>query len=782
MTGGGGAGRTERVFGLRRRQYVLFGALMASVVSVLLTSVVSVTAHDSELDGLYSQEADGSAMTFVQRESLGLIIELDRWARGDVTARDVQIARALLGQRLQVRTISDRTTFELVGEEYRSALVAVDEVVRALADSPVNERVSFRSQSDPVVDDFEVAARELSLIYQEITRERSAEAINRRALTEQVQAALAGLIILLGVALAGWIASDLRDLSRRTSERLRAETQRLEHARRRLEFGQRLAQYSGAWSESIASGVETRVIHETALADLRTLLPGLPLDLIADSPGVLHVVRGVPGATDDREVDVVDAALDNVDADDVESAIDRANEMLHLVGVRDQRERALDEARRFDALTGLPNRESLQPSLAAAIDRARRLRPRGVVSLALVDINRFADFNSSYGHSEGDRLLVSMARVLVSACDGVGDVIRLSADEFGIVAAHRSRSAAELAIDDLSRRLESVHLVGDEQVVVATTIGAVIDVSLDQHPDALVQRAAAALAAAQDSEPRPRVRYFEWERDEHLMEVLREESALRSALRSGEFVTHFQPIIDLETGALAACEALVRWNRPEVGVVRPGAFLPAIARAGLTVELGWQIIDNSLSAWGAERRAARGALDGVSLSINLDAAQLAVPTLADYLLNAADRSGVPVEALVVEVTEHALLVGTAALDQLERLRGAGMRVALDDFGTGYSSLAQASRLPLDVLKLDRSFLPDHRLDPQQSALIRDILSIADTLSLAVTAEGIETQEVADQLRELGVRYGQGWHFAKAMPIAELVEWAGAQGRGSVKER
>jgi len=230
-----------RLLGLKRRQYGLLAVLMAAVVALFLTSVISVAAHDDELQGLYSEEADGTAMTFVQRESFGLIIELDRWSRGDATARDVQIARALLGQRLQVRTASEVTTYELTDEPFRASLAAMDDLVRSLDDVPVEQRVDQRRAADDVVDAFEVRTRELSTVFQEITRARAAEAINRRAITEQTQALLAGIIILLGVGLAGWIASDIRSTYREATERLRVETARLDQARRRLELRQRLA-------------------------------------------------------------------------------------------------------------------------------------------------------------------------------------------------------------------------------------------------------------------------------------------------------------------------------------------------------------------------------------------------------------------------------------------------------------------------------------------------------------------------------------------------------------
>lgn len=764
--------RDGKLLGLRRPQYGLLAVLMAAVIALLLTSVLSVVAHDGELQGLYSEEGDGTAMTFVQRESFGVIIELDRWAFGDATTRDVQIARALLGQRLQVRTASGATTYELTDAPYRASLEALDEVVRDLGSVVGADQLAHRSEIDDVVQAFEVRTHELSTVFQEITRERAAEAISLRAMTEQTQAVLAGVIILLGAGLAGWIAADLRATYRRASARLQDETRRLEHARLRLEFRQGLETRARAWSDAVVSGVATPQIVDRALADLADLAPGLVVTTVVSDTGERRVML-VDAPAAETDADTADVLHGTIDDDDARSALDRINETLQLAHTRDRSEQALDQARRFDGLTGLPNRERLQPAVAEALARAGRLRSASVVAIALVDINRFADFNSSFGHAEGDRLLVEVARVLADRCPPTGDLLRLSADEFALVMAHRSAAEAERSIDALAEALRLRHEVAGEQVAVSVTIGAVVDGDRTVTPDALLQRAAVALAAAQASEPRPAVHYFSWESDHHLLEVMREESALRSALRSGEFVTHFQPIVTLGSGALTACEALVRWERPGVGTVGPMAFLPAIARAGLVVELGWQIIDTALTLWGAARARSGGALDDVSLSINLDAAQLAEPALADYLLNAAERAGVPTERLVVEVTEHALLVGDAAVAQLEQLRARGVRVALDDFGTGYSSLAQASSLPLDVLKLDRSFLPDPRLDEQQGSIIRDIVSIAGTLGLAVTAEGIETEEVAGQLREIGVQYGQGWWFAKAMAMDDLERWMDA---------
>lgn len=756
-----------RLLLLRPGQITLAVSVLSVIIVLIVTSLLSVTAQEKELQGLFSEEADSTAMMFVQRDSFGVILELDHWARADSSARDVQIARALLGQRLQVVTASGATTFELTDELYRESLLRMDAVVRALDDRPVDERVALRVELDAVVDHFESRSRELSAVYQQIVRVRAAEAIERRVSLEQVQGWLSFAVVVMGVGLAGWLAVDLRIAYARASQRLTLETRRLEAARRSLDFRHELQALARSWSDALASGLPTEAIVTTAVADLGRLMPAVALETTVQRDGTVLVARAEgDGATSDETA---------LEEGDVLAAIDRVNESLRLAQLRDLRERSFELERQHDPLTGLPNREGLPGSVADAIAGARRRRRGAVAAVALVDIDRFADFNTSFGQVEGDRLLVAVARRLRGGWADEHAVLRLSADEFAVVGSFRDESSAKREISAIFDQLSFAFAVGDETVAIAVTVGAVVARALDDAPDALIQRAAAALASAQGAKPRLPVRFFAWDCDEHLMEVMLEESALRSALRSGEFVVHVQPIIALESGALAACESLVRWNRPEVGIVLPDDFLPAVARAGLTVDLGWQIIDQALAQWGALRVVAGGVFDDVYISINLDAAQLAMPALADYIMNAAERSEVPPHCIVLEVTEHALLVGDVAIGQLERMGAHGMRIALDDFGTGYSSLAQASSLPLDILKIDRSFLPTPTLDQQQLALIRDILSIATTLDLEVIAEGIETAAVAHELRELGVDFGQGWHYARAMPISELEGWLGERG-------
>ncbi len=481
-----------RLLSLRLGQIVLAVSVLSVITALLVTSFLSVSAHDNELQGLFSEEADGTAMTFVQRESFGVILELDDWARDEATARDVQIARALLGQRLQVVTASGATTFELTDELYRESLVRIDELVRAIDDRPVAERVALRVELDGVVDSFESRTRELSTIFQEITRTRAAEAIERRAAVEQVQGLLSLVVVIMGVGLAGWLAVDLRIAYARASQRLTLETRRLEAARRSLDFRHELQVLARSWSDALASGAPTDAIVATAGDDLARLMPGIALETTVKPDGTVQVARA--------DVDTAVSDETALDEADVLAAIDRANESLRLAQLRDNRERSFELERQHDPLTGLPNRERL---------------PGSVADVALIDIDRFADFNTSFGHLEGDRLLVEVARRLRADWSDDQTVLRLSADEFAVVGSFPDEVTAQRELSSIADRLSFACAVGDESAAIAVTVGAVVARSLDDAPDALIQRAAAALASAQGAEPRIPVRFFAWDLDEH---------------------------------------------------------------------------------------------------------------------------------------------------------------------------------------------------------------------------------------------------------------------------
>jgi EAL domain-containing protein (putative c-di-GMP-specific phosphodiesterase class I) len=239
---------------------------------------------------------------------------------------------------------------------------------------------------------------------------------------------------------------------------------------------------------------------------------------------------------------------------------------------------------------------------------------------------------------------------------------------------------------------------------------------------------------------------------------------------------HYQPIVDLVTGRPCGLQALVRWERPGVGLVPPDEFLPTIERGGFSVEFGFEIISEVLAAWKRSLRAAfaRAEGDGGYVSINVDAVQLADAGFEDFVLAALARSGIAPEEVVLELTERAAIDQQHA-EMLGRLRRAGVRIAVDDFGSGFSSLAQSTRLPVDVLKLDRSFVTSMLASGNDARLFVDMARLASTLGMSLIAEGVETSEVAEVLVGSGIGTGQGFFYSPALAEVDVVRWIASAG-------
>jgi sensor c-di-GMP phosphodiesterase-like protein len=257
------------------------------------------------------------------------------------------------------------------------------------------------------------------------------------------------------------------------------------------------------------------------------------------------------------------------------------------------------------------------------------------------------------------------------------------------------------------------------------------------------------------------------------LENLRQD--LIRAISGNELVLHYQPKVDIASGRIVGAEALVRWDRPGVGLVPPGEFLPLIERSGFAVEFGFEVLAEVLATWQRSLRDALVATAGPAayVAVNVDAQQLADPGFEAFVRSALVRTGMDPGELVLELTEHTA-VDVAHADMLERLRAAGIGIAVDDFGSGYSSLGQSTQLPVDILKLDRSFVVGVLESDHDLGLFADLARLADTLGMGITAEGIETAEVAAMLLDAGILTGQGFLFTRALPESELVDWVRAR--------
>ncbi len=427
------------------------------------------------------------------------------------------------------------------------------------------------------------------------------------------------------------------------------------------------------------------------------------------------------------------------------------------IGQRRALEQELTHRAFADSLTGLANRALFRDRIAHAV--ARNQRDGGRVTLLLIDLDDFKTINDTLGHSAGDQLLTTVADRLSAHVRPSDTLARLGGDEFAVLVEDLDDLAAqELAERILGAVRQPVHL-GGRDVVCTMSIGIATAKAGDGDTDTeeLLRDADLAMYAAKRS-GRNRFAVFDPAMYEDVLRESRQRAELEQALAEEQFFVLYQPIVDLPTGGLIGVEALVRWRHPRDGVVGPDAFLPMAEDTGLIVALGRWVLQQAchqLAQW--QRRAPAGAL---RMSVNLSARQLQHPQIVDDVAEAIASAGIPPASLVLEITESMFLQDTdAVVSTLRAIRSLGVRVAIDDFGSGYSSLGYLQRFPVDILKIDRSFIGGHD-DQGDTSLAEAIVRIGQTLNLQTVAEGIETTEQWSALRELGCDLGQGYYFAR----------------------
>jgi diguanylate cyclase len=441
----------------------------------------------------------------------------------------------------------------------------------------------------------------------------------------------------------------------------------------------------------------------------------------------------------------------------------------HVVAVRDVSERRRAEERirhlaHHDALTDLPNRALLADRLAQALARTRRRGGgggRGTVAVLCLDLDRFKAVNDTLGHPVGDALLRVVADRLRGCVREEDTVARLGGDEFAVVqdGLDQPEGAAALA----QRLIEVVgepYEVGGHQLVVGASVGLALAPGDGDGPDELLKKADMALYRAK-ADGRGTYRSFEPAMDAKLQARRLLELDLRKALVAGEFVLHYQPLVDLRSGAVAGFEALLRWRRPARGTVPPGEFVPLAEEIGLIVPIGGWVLRRACAD-------AAGWPEEVKVAVNLSAVQFRGETLVPAVAAALAASGLRPERLELEITEGVLLRDSeATLATLRELRRLGVRIAMDDFGTGYSSLGYLRSFPFDKIKIDRSFVADVATSRDCQAIVRAVTGLADSLGIVTTAEGVETREQIEQLRAEACTEVQGYYFSPPVPAGEV---------------
>jgi diguanylate cyclase (GGDEF)-like protein len=412
-----------------------------------------------------------------------------------------------------------------------------------------------------------------------------------------------------------------------------------------------------------------------------------------------------------------------------------------------------------DALTGIPNRTLLLDRLTLALERA--VRTGTLVGVLYIDLDRFKDVNETYGHPEGDELLIAVAEQLTAAIRPGDTVARVGGDEFAVVAETLAGPEEALALAErLLRELDS-----EIGALTGATIGVAVRQGGASAEDAM-RDADTALYRAKAS-GRGRVELFDSEMRARLLDRLQTEADLRGALERDEFDLYYQPIVALADGSIAGLEGLVRWRHPTRGLLPPGVFISIAEDTGMIVDLGRFVIARACAdaaRWNATRPEAEPCL----MTVNLSPVQLGDAGLPEFIATSLAASGIAPSQLGLEITETVVFSEDpehgARLLEIKRL---GVRLLLDDYGTGYSSLSYIRRFPLDFLKLDRSFVSGIGEDETDTAIVVAVCDLARALGLTVVAEGVESAEQLAALHAIGCEHAQGYYFARPLTRAKV---------------
>jgi diguanylate cyclase (GGDEF)-like protein/PAS domain S-box-containing protein len=412
-----------------------------------------------------------------------------------------------------------------------------------------------------------------------------------------------------------------------------------------------------------------------------------------------------------------------------------------------------------DALTDLPNRMMLRDTLEQAISRVRRGE---LVALHYIDLDHFKAVNDTLGHQVGDDLLKQVADRLRACVRETDTVARLGGDEFAVIqTALAEANDAALLAQRLRDSVGAPYSVDGHHVVVDISVGIAMSPDDGVTVEELLKSADLAAYAAKAS-GRGTFRFFEAEMDRRIKLRRVMELDLRHALGNGEFRLFYQPIVSLQTGEVTSLEALIRWQHPVRGLIPPGDFIPLAEELGLIVPIGEWVINRACAdaaTWG----------EHIKVAVNLSPIQLTGTGLLDVVIRALARAGLPASRLEFEITETVLMQNTATtLATLHQLRALGIHFSMDDFGTGYSSLSTLRSFPFNKIKIDRSFVKDITDQKSSLAIIKGVTSLAHSLNMLITIEGVETEEQLAHVRPLGCAEIQGYLLSPPKSLEEIM--------------
>jgi diguanylate cyclase (GGDEF)-like protein/PAS domain S-box-containing protein len=418
-----------------------------------------------------------------------------------------------------------------------------------------------------------------------------------------------------------------------------------------------------------------------------------------------------------------------------------------------------------DFLTGLPNRLLLNDRIGQAISLAQR--HTHLVAVLFLDLDGFKHINDSLGHSAGDKLLQSVAKRLADCVRAPDTVSRQGGDEF-VVLLTEVKQAEDIAIAArrMLRAVEKAHFIDDHELHVTASIGVSLYPDDGLDAETLIKNADTAMYQAKEDAGQS-CRFFRPEMNVRAVERQSIEEDLRRALELKEFTLHYQPKVNLRTGAIIGAEALIRWKSPTRGYVPPLDFIPIAEDSGLILPIGAWVLQEAC----AQARAwVDAALPKTTMAVNVSAVQFRHENFLKDLISTLSETGMDPEYLELEVTESVLMRhAEVAASVLQTLRDRGIRVSVDDFGTGYSSLSYLQKFPLDSLKIDQSFVREMGTTPDETTIVRAIISMGRSLNLRIIAEGVETASDLAFLKTQGCDEGQGYYFSRPVPAEQFAK-------------
>jgi len=418
-----------------------------------------------------------------------------------------------------------------------------------------------------------------------------------------------------------------------------------------------------------------------------------------------------------------------------------------------------------DALTELPNRVLFRDRMDQAAAHADRAKTK--IALLYLDLDNFKTINDSLGHAVGDVLLRMVAERLRRSVRDTDTISRQGGDEFLIMLTDLPEiDAATPVVQKLMEQFQVPFEIDGRELMTSVSVGIAVYPDDGKDFDALLRKTDTAMYRAKDG-GRNAYRFFDPHMNVEAVEHLSMRNGLRFAAERGELVLHYQPQVDLNTGAIVGAEALIRWNHPQLGMVMPARFISVAEESGLIVPIGEWVLREACRQAAAWRKAGR---TGIVVAVNMSAVQFTRGGLDRSVIAALDEAGIDPSMLELELTESILIRDTeATLATVKRLKALGVRLSIDDFGTGYSSLSYLKRFEVDKLKIDQSFIRELARDPEDAAIVRSIIQMARSLGLRTIAEGVEYEALLHYLRTYQCDEAQGYHFGSPMPAETFAE-------------